>query len=90
MFSETRRYQLVFFVFFGAMNGFVVFRNVYFEELGLSGGQMGLLGGVLILTGMLAQPAWGMAADRFGAGRGVLVLTAIGSGVGCGFSRPVR
>lgn len=81
MLSETRRYQLVFFVFFAAMNGFVVFRNVYFEELGLTGEQMGLLGGVLVLTGVLAQPAWGMAADRFGAGRGVLLVTAAGSGV---------
>jgi hypothetical protein len=31
------RFQLLFFIYFIASSGFVVFRNVYLDEMGLSG-----------------------------------------------------
>lgn len=39
--SVKVRFQLLFFISFIASSGFVVFRNVYLEEMGLSGSQMG-------------------------------------------------
>ncbi|PSP95984.1 MFS transporter [Halobacteriales archaeon QS_4_62_28] len=76
MFGAKRQYQLLYFVFFASSNGFAVFRNAYFEELGLTGGQMGLLGAVLVVGGMIAQPLWGGLADRFAASKPILLLAA--------------
>lgn len=76
MVGEKRQYQLLYFVFFASSNGFVVFRNAYFEEVGLTGGQMGLLGAVLVVGGMLAQPVWGALADRFAASKTILLIAA--------------
>jgi len=76
VFGAKRQYQLLYFVFFASSNGFAVFRNAYFEELGLTGGQMGLLGAVLVVGGMIAQPLWGGLADRFAASKPVLLLAA--------------
>lgn len=73
------RFQLLFFVFFIASSGFVVFRNVYLEEMGLSGSQMGLIGFLLMATGVLAQPVWGLVTDYFRAERTVLVFAGITS-----------
>lgn len=76
MLGDKRGYQLLYFVFFASSNGFVVFRNAYFEELGLTGGQMGLLGALLVVGGMIAQPIWGGVADRFAASKPVLLIAA--------------
>jgi len=76
MLGDKRQYQLLYFVFFASSNGFLVFRNAYFEELGLSGSQMGLLGAVLVVGGMVAQPIWGGLADRFAASKPVLLIAA--------------
>ncbi|WP_225335426.1 MFS transporter [Halomicrobium urmianum] len=81
MLSDKRQYQLLYFVFYASANGFIAFRNVYFEELGLTGGQMGLLGAVLVVAGMIAQPIWGVVADRYAAGKRVLLVAAAASGV---------
>ena len=67
MLAEKRRYQTLYFVFFAAGSGITAFRNVYFEELGLSGFEMGVIGAVMVGAGMFAQPLWGVVADRFGA-----------------------
>jgi PPP family 3-phenylpropionic acid transporter len=76
MLGDKRGYQLLYFVFFASSNGFIVFRNAYFEELGLTGGQMGILGALLVVGGMLAQPIWGGLADRFAASKPVLLIAA--------------
>ncbi|MBO4249179.1 MFS transporter [Halomicrobium sp. IBSBa] len=76
MLGDKRGYQLLYFVFFASSNGFIVFRNAYFEELGLTGGQMGLLGALLVVGGMIAQPIWGGVADRFAASKPVLLIAA--------------
>lgn len=74
-------FQLLFFMSFIASSGFVVFRNVYLEEMGLSGSQMGLIGFLLMATGVVAQPAWGLLTDYFRAERTVLVVAGVASAV---------
>lgn len=75
------RFQLLFFIYFIASSGFVVFRNVYLDEMGLSGSQMGYIGFLLMATGVVAQPAWGLLTDYFRAERTVLVVAGVASAV---------
>lgn len=77
--SVKTRLKLLFFVYFIASSGFAVFRNVYLEEMGLSGTQMGQIGFVLMATGVVAQPAWGLLTDYFRAERTVLVFAGVSS-----------
>jgi len=86
VFDEKRRYQTLYFVFFVAGSGITAFRNVYFEELGLSGFEMGLIGAVMVGAGMFAQPLWGVVADRYGRTKGALLVgTAVSAVAGLAF-----
>lgn len=80
--ARKARFQLLFFTQFAAFSGFAVYRNVYLEEIGLTGGQMGIIGAVMTLSGVLAQPVWGVVTDWRGAQKQVLVLGAVVSAVG--------
>lgn len=75
------RFQLLFFLYFIASSGFAVFRNVYLEEIGLSGTQMGQIGFVLMAAGVVAQPAWGLLTDYLRAERTVLAVAGVTSGL---------
>lgn len=84
--SEKRRYQALYFLFFASGSGVTAFRNVYFEELGLTGFQMGAIGAVMVGAGMFAQPLWGVVADRYGRTKGsLLVGTAVSALVALAF-----
>jgi PPP family 3-phenylpropionic acid transporter len=76
------RFQTLFFVNFVAFSGFAVFRNVYLEEMGMSGSAMGQIGFLMTATGVVAQPVWGLVTDYLHAERPVLVVGAVVSGVG--------
>lgn len=75
------RFQLLFFLNFVAFSGFVVFRNVYLEEMGLSGSAMGHIGFLMLASGVVAQPVWGLVSDYFRAERTVLIVGALLSAV---------
>lgn len=64
--SEERRYQLLFLVLYAAYNGITGYRNVFFQDIGLTESQMGLIGAVLVGAGIVAQPIWGVMADAYG------------------------
>lgn len=81
MSGSKRRYQAIYFVFFAAGNGIFAYRNAFFEDLGLSGSQMGVIGAAMVGAGMVAQPVWGALADRYGATKRILVTGAVVSGV---------
>lgn len=81
MLTEKRQYQLLYFVLFASGNGVAAFRNVFLEDVGLSGSQMGIIGAVLVASGMAAQPIWGVAADRYGRTKAALTIGALGSGI---------
>lgn len=79
MLTEKRQYQLLYFVLFASGNGVAAFRNVFLEDAGLSGSQMGIIGAILVASGMAAQPVWGIAADRYGRTKVALAIGAVGS-----------
>lgn len=56
MLSDERRYQLLYLVLYAAANGISGYRNVFFEDIGLSEAQMGVIGAVLVAAGIIAQP----------------------------------
>lgn len=79
--ESTRRYQVLYFVYFASFSGFVAFRNVLLEEMGMSGVQMGLIGSLWVIGGVVAQPAWGLVADYTQSPTRVLAVAATLSGV---------
>jgi PPP family 3-phenylpropionic acid transporter len=66
------------FVLFAGLGIFFPFYSLYLDEnAGLTGTEVGLVMASVPLTGMLAQPLWGFAADRSGRRTRLLaVLTA--------------
>ena len=70
------RYQLLYFVFYASFSGFVAFRNVLLEEMGMSGVQIGLVGSLWVLGGVIAQPGWGFVADYTQSPKRVLAVAA--------------
>lgn len=77
----NRGFKLFYFLFYAAFSGFVMFRNVYFEEIGLTGTQMGAIGFLIPVCTMLAQPVWGLVADWKGLEKSILYVSAIVTGV---------
>ncbi|MFB6138991.1 MAG: MFS transporter [Halosimplex sp.] len=80
--GQKVRFQSLFFVHFVAFSGFVVFRNVYLGEMGMSGSAMGRIGFLMTAAGVAAQPLWGLVTDYLRAERPVLVVAAAVSAVG--------
>jgi len=79
--GEKARFQALFFVYYASFSGFAVFRNVYLEEMGMSGSAMGQIGFLMTATGVAVQPLWGVLSDYFRAERPVLILGAVASAV---------
>lgn len=65
---------------FAALGALAPFFNIYLQQNGLSGTQIGLLATVPPLVAIAASPFWGGVADRWQAHRLVLALCAIGAG----------
>lgn len=78
--NERSYFKSFYFLYFAAWSGFVVFRNAYFEESGLTGVEMGTIGFLLRTAGIAALPAWGLLSDRFGAQKRILFVSVIGAG----------
>lgn len=79
--GEKVRFQALFFANFAAFSGFAVFRNVYLEEMGMSGSSMGQIGFLMTATGVVAQPIWGVVSDYLRAEKSVIVVGAAVSAV---------
>ncbi|WP_167880069.1 MFS transporter [Halorhabdus rudnickae] len=82
MLSDERRYQLLYLVLYAAANGISGYRNVFFEDIGLSEAQMGVIGAVLVGAGILVQPIWGVLADAYGRTKLAMAVGALVSIVG--------
>ena len=74
--ESTRRYQALYFVFYASFSGFVAFRNVLLEGMGMSGIQMGIVGSLWVVGGVLAQPIWGFVADYTQSPKRILAVAA--------------
>lgn len=69
--------KLFYFLFFAAAAAVSPFLTLYYQSLGLTGTQIGLLMGVLPLISMISGAVWSGVADATGRHRAVLLL-AIG------------
>lgn len=70
-----------YFFFFAAIGSLVPFFNIYLEQQGLSGVEIGWLGSIAPLIALGANPFWGAVADRWQIHRLVLALCAFVSGL---------
>lgn len=66
----------LYFLYYGSGAAWFPFFNPYLREIGLTGVQIGLMGGIRPSVMLLSQPLWGMAADAWGRRR-LLILTAL-------------
>lgn len=78
--NQVTGFKLFYFLTYASFSGYVMFRNVYLEEIGMSGTQMGLIGLLFPLSAMAAQPVWGVLADSKGASKTILLVSAVGAG----------
>ncbi|MDZ7688938.1 MAG: MFS transporter [Halobacteriales archaeon] len=79
---ETKtRFRLIYFSYFAALSGFGTFRNVFLEDIGMTGFQMGIIGAIITVAATGAQPFWGFVTDWKGAQREVLLVCAFVTGV---------
>lgn len=67
-------------LFFGAVGSLIPFFNIYLQQKGLSGAQIGWLGSIPPLVTLIANPFWGGVADRWQIYRQVLFLCALSAG----------
>lgn len=79
--NQRTGFKLFFFLVFAAYSGYVMFRNVYLEEIGMTGTQMGIVGFLFPLFTMLAQPVWGLVADWKRADKLVLYVSSVAAGL---------
>ena len=71
-------FYLIYYISLGIFNPFT---NVYYERLGFSGSQIGLISSVGLLFAMVLTPLWGVFADKTRRYRtllaGVMILSAV-------------
>ncbi len=71
--------RMLFFFQFAGVGIFVSFINVYLHDAGLNGTQIGVVGMLASLFGMLGATLWGYLSDRTGRPRLILILGALGT-----------
>lgn len=64
--------RLFYLLVYGARAAWIPVRNVYLQQAGLSGLQIGALSGIEPAVSLLSQPVWGVAADTWGRRRTLL------------------
>jgi PPP family 3-phenylpropionic acid transporter len=69
-----------YFLFFGAIGCLAPFLNIFFQQKGLTGSQIGLLSSIPPLVALTANPIWGAIADRWQIHRLVLAFCALVAG----------
>lgn len=70
-----------YFVYFTAIGGLVSLINIFFQERGLDGTQIGLLAALPPLLAIAANPFWGALADRTQRHNLILAVCAGGAGL---------
>ncbi len=77
--------KALYFFLFAGLGIFAPFLNVYYNGIGISGTQIGLINTLGPLIAIFAGPMWGLLCDRLGRLRlllGIVILGAIGSVLG--------
>lgn len=81
MMNQRQGFKLFYFLLFASYSGYAMFRNVFFEEIGMTGTQMGIVGFLFPMCTILVQPLWGLVADWKGVSKPILYVSAVGAGV---------
>lgn len=73
--------RLYYFGFFAALGALVPFFNVYLQQRGMSGTEIGLISALPPIIALASNPFWGGVADRWQAHQRVLAGLAVVSGL---------
>ena len=71
--------RVLYFLFFAGVGAYWPFINVYFNEIGLTGTQIGMVNTLSPLVGIIAATIWGMLNDRLGNPRLLLLMAGPGN-----------
>lgn len=78
---NTYYVSALYFLYYGAMGVLYPFLNLYYQRVGLSGTQIGLLAALPAVVNFIAASAWSALADRLGFHRGLMTLALVGTAV---------
>lgn len=73
--------KLYYLFFFAAIGGLAPYFNIYLQQRGLSGTEIGVIGSIPPLIALLANPFWGGLADRTRKYQLVLAICVLGAGL---------
>lgn len=71
------RIALYYFTYFAGLGVMLPYFNLYFEDMGMSGLQIGILSAIIPAGKILFATAWAYGADRAGARRGVTITACV-------------
>lgn len=71
--------RISYFLFFAAASALLPFLVLYYEQLGLSGRQIGLLAGVMPLITLISSSLWGGLADATRQHKQLLAVAVVGN-----------
>lgn len=74
------RPAVVYFVLFGAVGAFFPYISIFYGEIGLSLGEIGVLTAIFAAVGLVAAPIWGALVDRTRDVRAALALAGLWAG----------
>jgi PPP family 3-phenylpropionic acid transporter len=74
--------KCLFFLYYAGIGQFLAFLNVYYNNIGLSGTQIGLLGTISTAIAVISATLWGMLSDRLGKPRWLFATAFTGTILG--------
>jgi PPP family 3-phenylpropionic acid transporter len=74
---------VLYFLYFGALGGYWTYLNVYYQQIGLSGTEIGLINTIAPLVAIFAATMWGIVNDRIGRPKVVLRIALPGVIASC-------
>jgi oligosaccharide:H+ symporter len=74
---ESVLLRALYFMYYGSSSSWFPFFNVYLQQLGLTGVQIGSLAGLRPMISVISQPLWGLVSDLWGRRRTLLLSTLL-------------
>jgi PPP family 3-phenylpropionic acid transporter len=74
--------KCLFFLYYAGIGQFLAFLNVYYNNIGLSGTQIGLLGTISTAIAVISATLWGLLSDRLGKPRWLFLVAFTGTILG--------
>ena len=90
MVSISSILRLLYFSFYGSGVMVSSFRNLYFQQQGLSAIHIGLIAALEPAVMLISQPYWGMVSDSRGRRRTLMMLIAVSAFLTLGYLTPVN